>query len=702
MKARIPLVGLAACLLLLGAAADRPRAGAVDDARMLRAASDPTNWVVNGGDLEGRHYSSLDQINETNVSRLGPAWTFDFDTWRTQESEPLVVDGVMYVTTAWSKVYALDAATGKQLWAFDPAIPKERGVNACCDVVNRGAAVYKGRVYFGTIDGRLIALDARTGKQAWSVQTTPPDRAYSITGAPRVIKDKVIIGNGGGEFDARGFVTAYDTATGKKVWRFYLVPGDPAKRDHEVSDEPLERLARPTWFGDTYYKAGGGGTAWNAIHYDPELDQILIGTGNGTPWNQFYRSQGKGDNLFLCSILALDANTGKYRWHYQENPGETWDYNATQPMITATLTIDGKPRKVVMHAPKNGFFYVVDRTNGKLISATKIVEAMTWASGVDLATGRPIEKPGARYEKTSFALYPGPAGAHNWHAMSYNPATGLVYLPVGESSYMFQNASTPFVSRKGGVINDGLEHKKPMDPAAPTQISVPDKLIAIDPVAGRIVWSVPSQGGGTLATAGNLIIQGRGVALGDLAAFRATDGKLLWSRHVPNGVVANPITYMVGGTQYIAVAAGRGGSSTQFAGANGIGAPSFGRMVVFRLDGKAVLPPDPQPLPPVQRDNRVLARASVIKGQLAYVEYCIRCHGAPPVRPSPIGPDIRRSQFLLDPDAWKAVVMEGALSHQGMVGWKSLATPEEAEAIRDYVQDAARDTRQATVSGGPH
>jgi len=690
MKIRVPLVGLLVGALVLGVSAERPPVASVNDARMLNAPADPSNWLVNGGDFAGRHYSSLDQVNQGNVARLGPAWSFDFDTWRGQESEPLVVDGVMYVTTAWSKVYALDAATGKQLWFFDSKVPKELGVNACCDVVNRGAAVYKGKVYFGTVDGRLIALDAATGKQVWSVQTTPKDRLYSITGAPRVIKDKVIIGNGGGEFDARGFVTAYDTQTGKKVWRFYLVPGDPAKPDHEISDEPLEKLARPTWSGTTYYDAGGGGTAWNAIHYDPDLDQILIGTGNGTPWNRQYRSDGKGDNLFLCGILALDADTGKYRWHYQENPGDTWDYNATQPMILATLTIDGKPRKVVMHAPKNGFFYVVDRTDGKLISATPIVDTITWASGIDLKTGRPIEHEGARYEKASFAVSPGPGGAHNWHAMAYDPQTGLVYLPVAESSFLFESSSYGFVRRKGGVYNDGLEHHKPLTPAAtpPSQISVPNKIIAFDPVAKRIVWTVEGQGGGMLATAGGIVFQGRGNLTGDLAAFRATDGKLLWSYDLPNGVVANPITYKVGDTQYVAVATGMGGSRFVFA-AEGGRQPQVGRMVAFKLGGKASLPAGPPPPPPLNPDTRPLLPANVRTGQLRYTEVCWRCHGLPS-RASNVVPDLRRSAIRLDADAWRAVVIDGALAHNGMVGWKTVITPEDAEAIRDYVESEAR------------
>ena len=682
------LTMLALIALTCGVGACHRKASGVDDARMLAAASEPENWIVNGGDLAGRHYSALKEINTETVGRLGLAWSFDFDTTRGQESEPLVVDGVLYVTTAWSKVYALDAATGRQLWFYDPQVPQETGVNTCCDVVNRGAAVYHGKVYVGTIDGRLIALDAGTGKPVWSVQTTPKDRMYSITGAPRVARGKVIIGNGGAEFDARGFVTAYDAETGRKVWRFYVVPGQPGVPDHEVSDEPLERLARPTWFGDTYWKAGGGGTAWNAILYDPDENQILIGTGNGTPWNQHYRSEGRGDNLFLCSIVAVDPDTGAYKWHYQVNPGETWDYNATQPMMLADLKIGGQLRKVVMQAPKNGFFYVIDRTNGQLISATPIVPGITWASGIDLKTGRPIENPAARYRNGPFMLSPGPGGAHNWRAMAFAPETGLVYLGVMQAGLVYETAANGFTVRHGGPFNDGLEHgegtlSRPPSLAVPQVVT---RTIAFDPVRGRIAWSLDKQGGGFLATAGGLVFTGRGTTTGELVALDARNGRELWTVHTPNGVMPGPITYAVNGQQYIAVVSGMGGA--QIGSAPNPTSPQPGRLLVFRLGGTARMPADPAPPPPFTGTGRALQPARISHGAALFSEYCTRCHGVP-ARASNQIPDLRRSGALADAGTWRQVVLGGALAHQGMVSWQRFIEPDDAEMIRDYIESEA-------------
>src|SRR5262245_47194568 len=322
------------------AAEKPPRPANVDDTRLLHAAKEPQNWLSYGGGWSEQHYSPLKSIDTANVSRLKPAWSFDFDTYRGQEATPVVVDGVMYVSSAWSKVFALDAKSGKLLWSFDPRVPGPADLPLCCDVVNRGVAVYKGRVFVGTIDARLIALDAKTGAVTWSVATAPAGSTYSITGAPRVARDKVFIGNGGGEFGGRGFVSAYDTASGKLVWRFYVVPNAPdAKPDGAASDKILDQLARPTWFGDDWYKYGGGGQTWNALTFDPDLKQLYLATGNGFPWNREFRSAGKGDNLFISSIVALDADTGQYKWHYQETPGDQWDYDAVQNMSLTELTL---------------------------------------------------------------------------------------------------------------------------------------------------------------------------------------------------------------------------------------------------------------------------------------------------------------------------------------------------------------------------
>ncbi|MGH8186406.1 MAG: PQQ-dependent dehydrogenase, methanol/ethanol family, partial [Steroidobacteraceae bacterium] len=414
-------------------AADASKPARVDTARILNADQDPGNWLTHGRTYSEQRYSPLAAVSTANVKDLGLAWFVDLDTHRGQEATPLVIDGVLYSTSAWSKVQAIDAKSGKLLWQYDPKVPGETGVKACCDTVNRGVAAYDGRLYLGTLDGRLVAIDAATGKEVWSVVTVDQTKAYTITGAPRVIKGKVIIGNGGAEFGVRGYISAYDAATGKMAWRFYTVPGDPS----QPFEAPILEQAAKTWNGE-WWKLGGGGTVWDSMAYDSELDLLYIGTGNGSPWNQQHRSPGGGDNLFISSIVALKAETGEYVWHYQSTPGETWDFTATQHIVLADLEIDGQARKVLMQAPKNGFFYVLDRTNGQLISAQPFVQ-VNWATTVDLKTGRPIETPEARFKdpKQAFISMPGPYGAHNWHPMSFSPKTGLVYIPAQELPFPY-------------------------------------------------------------------------------------------------------------------------------------------------------------------------------------------------------------------------------------------------------------------------
>jgi len=316
---------------------DRPPAASasgVTDERLVNANQDSQDWLTHGRTYSEQRFSPLKQITDQNVSRLGLAWSYDLDTRRGQEATPIVVDGVMYFTSAWSKVFAVNAATGAQLWSYDPKVPGETGVNACCDVVNRGAAVWEGKVFSATLDGRLIALDAATGKLVWETLTTEPGFRYTITGAPRVAKSRVIIGNGGGEFGVRGYVSAYDAGSGKLAWRFYTVPGDPSK----PFESPFLEKAAKTWSGE-WWKFGGGGTVWDAIVYDPDLDLLYIGTGNGGPWNDKYRSPKGGDNLLTCSIVALRPETGEYVWHYQQDPADAWDYDSDEQIILADLTV---------------------------------------------------------------------------------------------------------------------------------------------------------------------------------------------------------------------------------------------------------------------------------------------------------------------------------------------------------------------------
>jgi quinohemoprotein ethanol dehydrogenase len=680
-------LGATASLVLPAAwAAGTKRAGWVDEARLGAAANDLDNWLGYGRTYEEQRFSPVDQINDANVGRLRLAWTVDFDTIRGQEATPIVVDGVMYTSTAWSKVMAVDAATGRVLWRFDPQNDGAKGVHACCDVVNRGVAVWKGRVFVGTIDGRLIALDAATGKQVWSVVTVDQKQPYTITGAPRVFRDKVVIGNSGAELGVRGYVSAYDTRTGKLVWRFYTVPGDPAKGpDGAASDESLAKLGRPTWNGE-WWKLGGGGTVWDSMVYDAELNQLLIGVGNGSPWNHRARSAGKGDNLFLSSIVAVDPDTGKYKWHYQETPGESWDFTATQQMTLATLDLGQGPRKVVMQAPKNGFFFVIDRTNGKFISAKPYVP-VNWATGYT-ADGRPIERPEARYADKPATVYPSGIGAHAWMPMSYSPKTGLVYIPAMEVPITYADNAKGEIHPGRWNTGVAFTHTEDGKPIVNT-----GELIAWDPVRQKEVWRHQYDwpwNGGTLATGGNLVFQGD--ARGFFRAFSADKGKELWSFQARRGVLAGPITYRVRGVQYVAVLAGYGGSMGVATASSFMHYPQpTGRLLVFRLDGTAKVPSDmpAAEAPPVAVSDR-FTDAQRAEGAKYYATYCTICHNGP------VNPNLMRSQVAQDAAAWRSVVIDGALAGNGMASFRDYLTPKQAESIRAYVADqAALLTKQA-------
>ncbi|MDU6835268.1 MAG: PQQ-dependent dehydrogenase, methanol/ethanol family, partial [Bradyrhizobium sp.] len=485
--------------------ADRIKAAisAVDSTMIKANTATSKDWPTIGLDYAETRFSRLDKINTDNVKDLGLAWSYNLDSERGVEATPVVVDGIMYQTASWSVVHAIDARTGKKIWTFDPGVKRELGYKGCCDVVNRGVAVYKGKVFVGAYDGRLIALDAATGQKVWEKDTLiDHEHSYTITGAPRAFNGKVVIGQGGAEYGARGYITAYDSETGNQLWRWFTIPGDPSK---PFEDESMATAAK-TWNPSTkYWINGGGGTPWDTITYDPDLNMVYLGTGNGAPWNRKIRSPSGGDNLYLASIVALNADTGKYVWHYQETPGDHWDYTSTQPMILADITIDGTPRKVILHAPKNGFFFVIDRTNGKFISAKNFVD-VNWATGYD-ANGRPIEVPAARGDDP-YDSVPGPYGAHNWHPMSFNPQTGLVYLPAQnipvnltpEKSFV-NNAPTP--GKFGGVTAWNLGF---MLNATPPKAPAFGRLLAWDPVQQKEVWRighVSPWNGGTLTTAGN-------------------------------------------------------------------------------------------------------------------------------------------------------------------------------------------------------
>ncbi|HKQ76357.1 MAG TPA: PQQ-dependent dehydrogenase, methanol/ethanol family [Blastocatellia bacterium] len=672
----------------------------VDGARIIGADREAGNWMSHGRDYGEQRFSPLKEINDQNASALGLAWYYDLDTDRGQEATPIVVDGVMYVTSAWSKVFAFDAATGSLRWSYDPKVPPEWAVNACCDVVNRGVAVWKGKVFVGALDGRLVALDAANGKLVWETLTIDRNFRYTITGAPRVAKGKVFIGNGGAEMGVRGYVSAYDAETGKLSWRFYTVPGDPSK---PFESKALERAAG-TWTGE-WWKYGGGGTVWDSIVYDPEFDHLYIGVSNGSPWNRRIRSPGGGDNLFLSSIVALKADSGDYVWHYQETPGEIWDYTACQQITLADLTIDGRARKALLHAPKNGFFYVLDRATGALISAKPYTQ-VNWASGIDIKTGRPIETAIARYEGSDPALItPGPLGAHNWQPMSYSPLTGLVYIPAQEAGFPYksdENFQSKKLAANYGV--DVVAAGMPQIPEIKKAIleSVKGRLLAWDPVGQKRVWEVERPGpwnGGVLSTAGNLVFEG--TASGNFEAYRADNGKKLWSFTAQTGVMAGPVTYTVNGQQYIAVLAGWGGVFPLVAGEIAFKSGrirNISRMLAFKLSGQASLPPMPKFEEPALNPPPATAGEAVVKnGERLFQRYCAACHGDVAVGGGVLA-DLRYSKTLAS-DRWFDIVLGGRLRKLGMVSFAREISRKDAADIRAYVIFRAHQTLTETKQG---
>jgi quinohemoprotein ethanol dehydrogenase len=682
----------AACAGDQGAGAGPPPAApgfaAVDAARLL-AANEPANagqWMSYGRDYAEQRFSPLKRITPETIGQLGLAWFADFDTRRGQESTPIVVDGVIYVTTAWSKIYAYEAKTGRELWKFDPKVPGEWAVNACCDVVNRGVAAWNGKVYIGTIDGRLIAVDAATGKPVWDVYTIPRGQPYAITGAPRVVKGLVLIGQGGAEFSTRGYVSAYDAQTGKMVWRWYTVPGDPS----QPFENPQMEMAAKTW-GGQWWKAGGGGTVWDAITYDPVTDLLFIGTGNGGPWPAEIRDPGgKGDHLFLSSIVALKPMTGEYVWHYQQVQRDSWDYTSVQQITVADLEIDGRKRHVIMQAPKNGYFYVLDAASGELISAKPIVP-VNWSTGIDMKTGRPIMVPAARYDVTrkGFIAVPHFGGAHSWHPMSYSPVTGLVYIPTMEVSYPFVVADkddNPMGQKLSISFAGSAEMLK--DPKA-LRVNK-GYLLAWDPVKQKEAWRVPHENGrsgGTLATAGGLVFAGNSERE-EFAAYRADTGERLWGSPAYTGVLAGPSTFEVDGEQHVAVVAG-------FRFTGNYWAPNHSRLLVFRLGGTAKLP-EPGPVPEQVLDPPPAfgTPEAIAHGQQIYGRLCSTCHGGDGVSRG-MFPDLRYTAALGSADAFRTIVIDGALTQNGMVSFAAALKPDEPEAIRAFLVAKAIELKNA-------
>jgi quinohemoprotein ethanol dehydrogenase len=668
---------------------------AVDAARIINADATPGEWLSHGRTYSEQRFSPLSQINDENVTKLGLTWHADLPTRRGIETTPLMAGGKLYVTGSWGHVFAYDARKGNLLWHFDPEVPKDYGRHACCDVVNRGVALWGTHVYAASLDGRLRALNRDTGKVVWEVDTRLNDvDSYTITGAPRVVNGKVIIGNGGAEMSVRGYVTAYDAATGEQAWRFFTVPGNPADGFEDATQEWIAS----TWTGKWWENGKGGGTAWDSFAFDPKLNLLYIGVGNAASWNQKIRSPEGGDNLFVSSIVAVDADSGAYAWHYQTTPGDHWDYTATQHMILAEIEFNGKLRNVIMQAPKNGFFYVLDRKTGELLAADKYMP-VTWATHVDVKSGRPVEAVGARDTKEDQLLVPGPSGAHNWHPMSFSPDTGYVYIPAKVSSGVY---SDDFSGQDRNMIwQTNYEVYKMV--GLPDEMSVEDRvlagpdaasgiLMAWDPATRSEVWRVARgfySGSGLLSTHGNLVFQGD--LAGNFNAYTADAGKEVWSYPVQGGIMASPIAYQLDDEQYIAIAQGWGGESSLPFGA--VSGPqnmfNISRLLVFKLGAAAKLPvieTQEQILPP--HELAVAAPKHVGEGRDLYNLYCAVCHGGNAISGG-ILPDLRYR--IADLDAgWQAIVFDGLLASGGMPAWKDYLSREEADKIKTYVAHEAR------------
>jgi quinohemoprotein ethanol dehydrogenase len=648
------------------------------------------NWASHGGDASETGYSRLDQITTSNVAKLGLEWSLDLPGEVTLEATPLAVDGVLYFTGSYAAVYAVEAATGKLIWKFDPQTWKHNPLKMHFGFgANRGAAYADGRVFAAALDGRLFSLDAKSGKLLWSVETTDPQSMQNITGAPRTFKDKVIIGNGGADFGTRGYVTAYNAATGQQVWRFYTAPGSP---EENRGDPAMERAAA-SWNGE-YWKTGTGGAVWDSITFDPEFNRVYLGTGNGGPYDPTVRSPGGGDNLYTASIVAIDADTGKYIWHYQINPSDAWDYDCTQRMTLATLTISGRPRKVLLQAPKNGFFYVIDRQSGKLVSAEKIGK-VNWADRVDLNTGRPVEARGIRYQEAKSSIWPSSIGAHSWQDMSYSSRTGLVYIPYQQVGGSFSKGKPEPGDISVGGLSLGWARSDPRDGKG--------ALLAWDPVHQRAAWKVQLDtlwNGGTLATAGGLVFQG--TADGYFSAYDSSNGGRLWRFNAGLGIIAAPISYSIGSRQQISVLVGYGGQTAIASDLMHVGW-KYGaqprRLLTFALGGDAVLPPS---APPTMTVNAVddsaiqLNQADVAAGHAIFLA-CAACHGRELVSTGGPAPDLRESRLALNPDSFWSVVHDGALIQRGMPDFKSF-TREQVMQIYAYIRAGAR---QSIAAGKP-
>jgi quinohemoprotein ethanol dehydrogenase len=692
--ARAGLLMLAACCALTQVAVASPAAD-VTAARLSKAEKEPGQWMAYGGTYSEQRFSELKQIDAGNVATLGLQWFADYETNQDQHGSPLYIDGVIYVSTSRNVVYAYDAKSGRELWKYNPMIHGER-IRYNVGLVNRGIAAWGGKIFMGTLDARLVAIDAKTGKEAWSTDTVPESlglgedmtKHYSITMAPRVAKGKVFIGASGGEFGVRGWIAAFDAGTGKEVWRFWTVPGNPAKG---FESKALERAAK-TWSGEWWKTSGGGGTVWDAAVYDPVTDLLYFGTGNGSPWNERIREPTLDDDLYSACIVAVKPDTGEYVWHYQETPGDAWDYDAVSPMMTADLTLSGKKTHVILQPSKNGFFYVLEAKTGKLISADAFTE-VNWATGVDMKTGRPNIVPAARYEKEPWNLAPGVQGGHSWHPNAYSPDTGLVYIPAWEAYFTMAGpapGSKPPPGFSLGISMGARVDPSKLQPYA--RQGVTGRLKAWDPVARKVVWeSEPFSNGrptsGVLATAGNLVFMGNGGGK-VLTAYDAKTGAKLWNFDTQTAVYAAPISYMLDGTQYIAASVG---GTVQ----GGYFAPTHARMLVFKLRGKAVLPqPEPYTPPPLNPPPSTASADVIAHGGELYSQYCSICHGANGLQARSSFPNLTVTPLLWTQGGFDQVVLLGGRADKGMGSFANDLKAQDTAAIREYLISRANDIKK--------
>lgn len=679
--AQFPAIIILAAILLLGCDSSEIQAPEAGDLQQF-------------GEM---HYSPLDQINVDNIDELGLAWEYVVPrrsrVVHGMEATPVVADGVLYSSGPWGAVYAVDARTGAQRWHYMPKQDGQYGRNACCDNVNRGLEFWRGKIYVGTLDGHLVALDADTGKELWRRDTfINREASYSITGAPQVAGKLVVIGNSGAEFGVRGYVTAYDLETGELAWRFFTVPGDPKKG----FEHPEMEQASATWDPDSRWEFGGGGTVWGEMAYDPELNLLYVGTGNAAPYPQWIRSPQGGDNLYLSSILAINPDTGRLQWHYQTTPGDSWDYTATANMILTDLEINGQTRQVLMQAPKNGFYYVLDRATGELLSAQNFVTT-TWASHIDLETGRPVVTEQADYRDGGKVIFPNTAGGHNWQPMAYNPGAGLTYIPAIDVPSFYTDYTSPEFTQ--GALNTisigfdpielGEETASALMEGHPTP-KHEEFLQAWDPVTQTEKWRVPYDkrwNGGVLTTGGNLVVQG--VSTGELRFYHAETGELLKSIHTGTGIMAGAMSYELDGKQYIAVMAGFGGAFGRFLGGRGLAQDqyqNYGRILAFKLGGGAtpLPPPVPErviPEPPVmpEADSKTLAEGAALFGA-----HCSRCHINGPHHVYGTYPDLT----VMPADTYKVfkeIVLEGLFEYGGMGSFDDLLNEQQVEAIQAYL-----------------